>query len=424
MERDIYKTTRFLYLLEAAFEYFINLLLTGAYIAKVTTAIGIEDWLTGIVSSVLTLGSTFQIFAIFLANKQPVKRWVTICHTINQLFFACVYLVPFFKFSKLMKTILLVVFLLLGQIINQIINAPKINWFMSIVDNNKRGSFTATKEMVSLIGGMIFSFLVGSVMDYYEEVGNSMAMFAFCSIGVGMLTLLHTLTLVFSKEKPLGNHVTIRPVIMIVNLFKNKNLMKVILISALWKVVTYMTTPFYGTYQIKELMFSMTFISIVSAIAAIVRALVSKPLGKLADKSFVRVLTICYSFAFLAFGINSFTVPNNGKVFFIIYSVLYALATAGIDNCEMNLAYGMVKEKERVGALALRMAIGGIVGFLTTLAISPLVSYIQNSGNTFLGLNVYAQQVISALGAAVVIFILGYLYFSCRGLQQKTCKDK
>ena len=34
--KDIYKTSRFLYILEAAFEYFISLLVTGAYLAKIT----------------------------------------------------------------------------------------------------------------------------------------------------------------------------------------------------------------------------------------------------------------------------------------------------------------------------------------------------------------------------------------------------
>ena len=39
MEKDGYKFSRFMYILEAAFEYFIALLAEGAYLAKVTTAI-------------------------------------------------------------------------------------------------------------------------------------------------------------------------------------------------------------------------------------------------------------------------------------------------------------------------------------------------------------------------------------------------
>ncbi len=409
MEKDIYKTSRFLYVLEAAFEYFINILLGGAYIAKVTTSLGMNDGLTGIITSIVSLASTFQIVAIFLAKRKPVKRWVTLFHTINQLFFASVYLVPFFNFSVTAKMVLFIVFFLLGHIINQIINAPKINWFMSLVDDKKRGSFTATKEMVSLLGGMTFTFIIGSVMDHYETVGNNVGAFIFCSLGIFALTALHTCTLIFSKEKSLGEATVIENKQPIMELLKNKNLLKVIFISSLWQMATYMTTPFYGTYQIKELGFTMTFISVLSIIFSLSRVAVSKVVGKFADKSYVGVLKFCFTFGFLCLFIQIFTVPANGKVFYIIYYVLYAVAMSGIDNCEMNLVYGLVNEQERVGALALRMTIKGLTGFLTTLAISPLVNYIQANGNKFFGFNVYAQQVVSALGAIVVLIALIYL---------------
>ena len=63
-----YKRTRVLYILEAALEYFFALMLTGAYIAKVATEIGMSDSLVGILSTASTLGCTFQLFAIFLAT--------------------------------------------------------------------------------------------------------------------------------------------------------------------------------------------------------------------------------------------------------------------------------------------------------------------------------------------------------------------
>ena len=411
MEKDIYKKSRILYILEAAFEYFINLLLGGAYLAKVTTSLEISDGVTGIITSMVALASTFQFVAIFLAQKKPVKKWVTIGHSINQLFFAFVYLVPLFNFSKTVKIVLFITFLMLGEIINQIINAPKINWFLSLVDEKKRGSFTATKERVSLLGGMVFTFLVGSVMDHYEAIGNTEAAFLFCSIGIIVLMILHTGTLIFSKEKAVEvEEQTQKTKNILSGLVTNKELMRIILLSCLWKIAVYMSTPFYGTYQIKELGFTMVFISLISAMVSIFRSVISYPIGKLADKSFVSSLKICYLFGGLAFLLNIFTTPSNGKVFFVLYSLLYAVATAGVENCEMNLAYRAVSEEQRTGALALRMAIVGIVGFSTTLLISPLVMYIQNNGNNFLGLGVYAQQVVSAFSAFVVGIVLIYLF--------------
>ena len=366
-----------------------------------------NDTLTGILTSFVSLGCGFQIIAIFLANKRPVKRWVTILHSINQLSFALIYLVPFIKLSKTAKIILFIAFLLIGHIINNIVNSPKINWFMSLVDDKKRGRFTASKEMVSLIGGMVFSFAMGSVIDHFEEIGNLNGAFIVCGLSVFGLMLLHSLTLIFSKEKPIEETEKISTKQLLGELFKDKNLFKVILISILWNIVNYCATPFYGSYQIKELGFSMTYVSILSAMYAIVRTIFSNPMGKYADKhSFASMLNICFVIMLVGFVINIFTVPENGKIFYTIYYMLNAIAMAGINSATINLIYDYVNKEKRVGALALKSTLAGFAGFFTTLIVSPLVTYIQNNENMFLGLNVYAQQVVSTLAAIFLIILI------------------
>ena len=69
-KKDEYKLTRFLYILEAAFEYFIAILVGGAYLATVTSALGVSDSLTGILTAFVSLGQGFQMIAIFLAYIQ------------------------------------------------------------------------------------------------------------------------------------------------------------------------------------------------------------------------------------------------------------------------------------------------------------------------------------------------------------------
>ncbi len=409
-EKDIYKTSRFLYVLEAALEYFISLLVTGAYLAKVTSAIGMSDTATGILTSFVSLGCGFQIIAIFLANKRPVKRWVTILHSLNQLFFALIYLVPFIELTQTQKAVAFIVFLLLGHIINNVVNSPKINWFMSLVDDKKRGSFTASKEMVSLIGGMVFSFAMGAVIDHFEAIDNVNGAFIVCGFSVFVLMLLHSATLIFSKEKESEEQEKIQTKQLLSELIKDKNLFKVIMVSVLWNVVNYSATPFYGSYQIKELGFSMTFVSILSAAYAIVRTIFSKPMGKFADKySFAKMLNICFIIMLVGFGINIFTVPENGKVFYTVYYMLNAIAMAGINSAVINLIYDYVDKEKRIGALALKSTLAGFAGFFTTLAVSPLVAYIQKNGNKFLGLNVYAQQVVSAIAVVLIVILIVYL---------------
>ena len=409
-QKDIYKTSRFLYIVEAALEYFIALMMIGAYLAKLTEAIGISDAVTGVLSAFVSLGFGFQVVALFLANKRPVKRWVTLLHSLNQLFFALAYFVPFLSFTRTQKTVIFVVLLLLGYIFSNVVNAPKINWYMALVDDRKRGSFTATKEMVSLIGGMVFSFSMGLVIDNFEAAGNLTGAFIVCGVSIFVLMILHSATLIFSKEKPCEEVEKISTKKMIGELVKDKTLFKVILVGVFWNISHYATTSFYGTYQTKELGFTMTFVSILGAMYAIVRSAFSRPLGKFADKhSFVKMLNICFTIAMISFVVNIFTVPKNGKVFFTLHYALYAISMAGINSATVNLIYDYVDKKKRIGALALNSTLSGLAGFCTTLIVSPLVKYIQGKGNVFLGINVYAQQVTSLIAVVLMVGLITYL---------------
>lgn len=410
-EKDVYKTSRFLYIIEAAVEYFISLLVSGAFLAKAASEIGVSDSLTGILSSFVTLGCAFQLVAIFLANKRPVKGWVTVLHSFNQLFFALVYFVPFIRTSKTAKIFLFVVFLLVGHAVNNVVYSPKINWFMELVDDRKRGRFTATKEMISLIGGMLFSFLIGSVSDRFDAIGDKEGAFLFCGIGILILTVSHSLLLIFSKEKPVQEPKEKTPTKKILGeLLKDKDLFKVILVAVLWNVANCASTPFYGTYQIKELGFSMTFVSVLAALYAICRSAFSRPMGALADKySFKNMLNVCYVIMFVAFTLNAFTVPENGKVLYTLHYILYAVGMAGINSATINLIYDYVDREKRMCALALSGTFSGIAGFLTTLAVSPLLAYIQNNGNQFLGISVYAQQVTSVISSVLIASLFLYV---------------
>ena len=409
-QKDIYKTSRFLYILEAALEYFISLLVTGAYLAKITSAIGMSDTTTGILTSFVSLGFGFQILAIFLASKRPVKRWVTLLHCLNQLAFALIYFIPLFDISHGARIILFIILLLMGHILNNVVNSPKINWFMSLVEDKRRGAFTANKEMVSLIGGMIFSFLMGSIIDRMESSGNINDAFIVCGGSIFILMLLHSFTLIFSKEKPAEDKEKTSSVKLLKDLLADKNLFRVIFVSVLWSIVNYSSTPFYGSYQIKELGFSMTFVSVLSAAYAVIRSIFSRPMGKFPDKySFAKMLNICFIIALVGFIINGFTVPVNGKMCYTVYYMLYAVAMAGINSATINLIYDYVDKEKRIGALALKSTFCGFTGFFTTLIVSPLVGFIQKNGNEFFGVRVYAQQVVSFISAAILIILIVYL---------------
>lgn len=408
-QKDDYKASRILYIIEAALEYFVAIAVGTVYLAKITSEIGIPDNVTGILTSFVSLGCGFQIIAIFVAHKKPVKRWVTVFHVISQLLFSAMYFVPLLPVSRAWQTALLIVSLLLAQILHNAINSPKINWYMSLVEESKRGRFTANKEMVSLLGGMVFSFALGQIMDSFSENGKISIGFIVCGVMLLFLTGIHTLTLVFSKEKMCGE-VERFNVKEVFSLFKDKNILKVIGVFVLWNIASNITVSYMGAYQINDLGFTTSFASVIIIVGSTARAVISRPFGNFADKfSFCKMLYICFAIEGAAFLSAIFITPSNGKIMYVIYYVLYCVGCAGINSAVINLIYDYVDYEKRIGALALVNTASGFAGFLATLAVSPLVDYIQSSGNRIFGIDLHAQQLLSLISAIVIAIISIYL---------------
>ena len=420
---DIYKTSRVMYILEEMLNYFVHILTSGAYLARITNAVGISDAVTGILSSLISFACVAQLFSLFMMNKRSVKRFVTFGFLINQLLFVLLYLTPFIPIPNGARAYVLGACLLASQLFSQVVHSPKTTWFMSLVDDKKRGIFTANKEMISLVSGMLFTFVMGAVVDRFDAQGNERGSFIFIAITLLVLCLFHTLSLVFSKEKTTSEKVVLEKV-RLRELLTNPNLLKVIPVAVFWYVITYSTSPFYGTYVTKELGFSMVLISVISALGCLARALFSRPMGGFADKySFSTMLILCFGFLALALLINTFTVPSNGKIFYTAYVVIHAFALAGINSSLINLIYDYVPSRMRVAALAFQNILAGLIGFLATVICSRLVAYIQSHGNQFLGINVYAQQILNAIGFVISLLAILYLCTVVKKIRRVTVDD-
>ena len=91
---------------------------------------------------------------------------------------------------------------------------------------------------------------------------------------------------------------------------------------------------------------------------------------------------------------------------------------AGINGGLMNIVFDYADEKTRTAVLGIKTAIGGVVGFLATIVGGWLLDYIQKSGNMFLGLNVYAQQVLSFITFVGIVIIVFYMKFVIQKLKK------
>ena len=408
-EERIYKRSRLMYIFEATLEYFISLLVVGSFLATLTSELGMSDSLTGILSSIISLGCMFQLLSIGI-RRARVKSFVVLMSIINQLLFMLLYVVPIINVDKNIKIIIFIILIFSAYFIYNLVHPKKINWLMSLVDDHKRGSFTANKEIFSLITGMIFSFSMGALIDYFKEKGDIKTALILSAVVIFIVMIMHTLSMIFAIEKPVEKlpakdlKSTIKDTVL------NKKLLSISLVFIFYNISTYAATPFYGTYQIHELGFNLKLTTALTIIGSAVRIFVSKFWGRYADKnSFTSMMEKCLIFLALAFLCCSFAVPSNGKIMFAGYYIFHGIALGGISSALINLVFEYVAPEKRADSLAVCQATSGLAGFLTTLLISPLVTLIQNNGNKVFGIPLYAQQIISFLSflvtATAVIYI-------------------
>lgn len=406
--RDENRTGRICYIIEAALEYFISIMVSGAYLARITGSLGFSDSLTGVLSSFVSLGCVFQLGAIALfRNVRRVKRPIILCHIVNQTLFACIYLTPVLALTASQKTALFLICFCSAIILSNFLAPPKVNWLMGLVSDRMRGVFTARKEIVSLLGGMIFTYLCGAMIDLFEAAGNVRMSFLVGSLTVFVLMLLHAVSLVPIRE----NSVETSPAAgNLRDLLANKRYCCIIPVIVFWHIASSAATPFYGAYQIKELGFSMTFVSVLSIAYSLARVAVSPAMGRYADRtSFSRMVTLCFAIAAVGFFVNCFTVPANGRIFYTVYYCLYAVSMAGINSALTNLVYDCVQGESRRSALAVSSALGGVCGFGATCLMSPVVAMIQKNGNRLLGISLYPAQFVSAVAFAITALLVVYL---------------
>ncbi len=407
-----YKRSRKFYNIQCAVEYFVSLLVLDAFLAKLLTSIGISDSLNGIISSFISLAFGIQIFSLFIVKiKTSRKRIVMIFDVLSMIFFMCMFLVPFLPVSKNIKTVLVVIFILLGYGCYYLIFSIYYKWANSFVEPTERASFSANKEIISLFSGMIFTAVVGYIIDRFEGLGNLNGGFLFIAASILILTICNIICLSSIKRDDEnerasdGEHVKT----ILKNLFSNKNYCNVIILNILWNIACYFSMGFMGVYKTNDLMMSVFLIQVINIVGNFARMIFSKPIGRYSDKtSYAKGFKLGLFIMVTAFFINIFTAKSTW--FLIIpFTILYNVGMAGVGANSFNMIYSYVDEKYIAQAMALKNCISGIFGFAASLLSGKIMSVIQANNNTVFGFQIYAQQLFCAISFIICIFAILYV---------------
>lgn len=417
-----YSRSRGAYTAQCAFEYFISLLSADAFLAKVLKDIGMSDALTGLLSSLISVTFLFQLLSVPLAGKlRKVKKPIIALDTASQLLFASLYTVPLLPLSVGAKTVLSVGVILAAYLTLYLNTAVCYKWGNSFVFPDKRGDFSATKEMISLVSGVFVSLGAGWVIDRFEKSENLHGGFVFlagamvvvCGFNFLCLALMKDTSLPESGAKQNVKEIFSRTLI-------NKNCRNAIILTALSDFARYFSTGFMGTYKTVDLGFSVSQIQLMNVAGHMSRFAVSKPFGRLSDR---RSYADGYFFGNLiniaTYALGALTTVKT-RWLILPFVILQNMSMAGISQNTYNMMYSYTDSEYILPAMTVNNSIRGVAGFAASLLGSAVVNRVQANGSKVFGLPVRAQQLLCGIsGILTAVSLVFNKKVVCRQQEEK-----
>lgn len=410
-----YKRSRGAYMAQSTFEYFVSLLATGAFLAKLLTSLGISDSLAGIIASFSSLIFVCQLFSILLVKgRLGAKALSVIFETLSQVSFALMYFIPFFPIAKEAKHAIVVIFIIIGYVAKYLVFSILFGWGNSFCNPGSRGIFSARREMISLVSGIVFTLTVSKVFDGLEAGGNQRGGFAFIAILMLVSSLASLICMLVmspaKKEEQLAQKKSLADVMK--NTLGNTAFRRVLIFTLIFSSAGSFTLGFLGVYKTNDLAMTLFAVELINMAANLCRFALSAPFGKFADKtSFARGIELGAIMLVVAYFFCMLTTPKTW-FFIIVFSVIYNASLAGTNQNSFNIIYSCVDNAYITQAMAIKSCVKGIFGFIAALIGGKILAAVQENGNRVFGLPIYGQQLLALISCVIMTAAVLYLHFA------------
>ena len=410
-----YKKIRKAYVTQCTVEHLVGLLIADAFLARLLSYLGLNDAMVGIIASFTSVAFAFQLLSVFLVqSRYSTKKMVVTLDMVSTVLFAFIYFLPFLPVSAGLKKIIVIASVMIAQAAKSIISSLYFKWANAYVEDGVRATFSAKKECISLITGIVFSLGVGYAVDRFEGLGSIEGGLLFIAISLLVLNVVNLISFLLIKDENANERKSMNVPLkeVIGHIVTNKIFMRYTVIDILVTTGTGMLGGFIGIYKIKELAFSVLAVQIINIFADFMRMAFSMPFAKYSDKhGFARGLFLASCLNMLANLLIVFTVPST-RYFILLYTCMITVASAGTYQNSFNIGYTLLPQKYMVQAMAIKRTTIGLTSFLAAIIGGVILESIQGAGNSVFGIHMYGQQFLAIIALCTQIpgLILNYKF--------------
>lgn len=408
-----YKKSRIAFTVDGATAATIAALVANTYLSGFLQYVGVSTTMNGIISSLATLAAIGQpLGAAFAQRFKKRKLFTSTGAIIHRSLFTLMFFMPLFIDDVRIRAAVVTIMFAMAHFIGAFITPAASNWLISLTPQRIRGKYFSIREFYSLITVSAISLAAGVMLDKYDSAGSRQTGFMLLGAVVGILTIVNFIALaqVMEPESPEESTKDVRlwPVIKMV--LGSKGFRPVLVMNIIYNIGVQIAVPFNGIYIIGTVKLSYTLISIVSLAASILKALIVRKWGRLADRtSWANVCKLSIGIIGCAHIFSVFITPSTGQWAYPIAAIFSNIGWAAIGIAILNIQYDYAPLKGRTMYIGVCAAGTGLLGFAGVFAGSLILSIVDKLKPTFFGSQIYGQQILMLLSGIILIICSAYI---------------
>ncbi len=436
-EGDFHKSRNY-YIAADSANQLIAQLAGGTFLMSLLSYTGLSDGIIGTVISLGTLGAVFQLIVMNRVQKLKKRKLFVAATVLQKLWLGVIFLIPLFALKEKPMQILVCAVFLFAQIASQIGVPASMDWIASLVPAGERGKYFARKDAFAVFFTVFGMFLMGVLLDVSK---NNYLKLGFLLIGLILiiLALINFISFIKMKEPRTsilnsygkemhgslakkekmnnpGQKQGVKEEIKVA--FSSNHFRKALILNLLWTTAFFISMPFNNSYQVKELNLSYTYIMLIILVTTFFRVAITPRIGRRADHSGSPQMLL---WTMASMGVNLlimvFTVPENGKLFFLLASFFSAIGWSFIGIGLFNIQLMCMDRVRRLQQYTILSGISGLYGFVISIVGGILLDYLQRHRLSIGGRLIYAQQWTNLLGVLFILITMVYLYIAVRPIK-------
>lgn len=393
------------YLISAILDNANNKIASTTLMTAFAIYLGLSDFWIGLYVVLDTITNVIQIFAAPIFSKiGQSKKVVLINYSIYRIASVSFAFIPFLSQDPNIRTVLFFIPAIIYAITGELGYITFVNWRMSLLKKEDRGKFSSTKNAFKNTIIVLFSFLMGILLDNFKANGNELGGFIILFFIVFIIATIDIILRIFTykpeiKQKKVNLKESISKPI------KDKSFKKVLFFCGLYRFAIGMGTVYLNVYILRYLNVSYLYYSILNMIISLSEAASGLYwTKKITDRNWKKILipmSVLYIISFI------FLIILKENILVYILPIIYLMIGYGNSAYDLydNIAiYENSLHGYETAYVTFERFIEGIVTAIIPILTSTLL---VNNGDTSIKLT-FIVSLISFL--IILIFILSNFF--------------